>query len=286
LIGLRILLRPMSITHRATLSHRGLPTRGSRSLIALVALVVALGAAPTASVAAASPSSVPTDPVSPASSAAPYRLNLASRDDFVAQANLVQCVGASIQMMLNIVRPGADRSAATQRRLQQLARAWSGPRPDGTTRKGAGIRGWAAGLVIEQAGPYRIVGAHSLDEAMQIAALSIRTYRRPVGLLVWRGRHAWVMSGFEATTDPAIAPGFRVTKAYILDPLYPHGSKVWGPSPKPGTAISVAAVGSQFVRRRTGGPWNALPGASRLAGKYVLLVPTGPGHPWYRIRLD
>ena len=56
------------------------------------------------------------------------------------------------------------------------------------------------------------------------------------------------MSGFEATGDPLLAKGWRVTKAYILDPLYPYGDDVWGPSPKPGTAISVAAVGRQFVR--------------------------------------
>ena len=69
---------------------------------------------------------------------------------------------------------------------------------------------------------------------MRVAATAIREYRRPVGLLVWGGRHAWVMSGFEATGDPLLAKEYRVTKAYILDPLYPYGDDVWGPSPKPG----------------------------------------------------
>jgi hypothetical protein len=207
-----------------------------------------------------------------------YRVNLANGKDYVQQTNFVQCVGTSIQMMLNIMRPGADRSAKTQRRLQNLARAWSGPTPTGFQRQGASVRGWAASLVIHRAGAYKVVGADSLQEAMKIAATAIREYKRPVGLLVWRGRHAWVMSGFEATGDPLLPKKWRVTKAYILDPLYPHGDDVWGPSPTPGRAISVAAVGRQFVRRQSNrsSAWNQLPGQVRLRNKWVLVVPTGP----------
>ena len=89
---------------------------------------------------------------------------------------------------------------------------------------------------------------------------------RPVGLLVWRGRHAWVMSGFRATADP-LTDGGRVTAAIVEDPLYPHGSKTWGPSPSPGEALSVKQLGRQFVPRRTSTFF------SNLAGKYVLVLP-------------
>ena len=204
-----------------------------------------------------------------------FRENLAGPRDFVPQANFVQCVGASLQMMLNIVEPGTDHSPRTQRELQGLARAWSGPTPSGFERQGASVRGWVASLVIHRAGAYRAVGADSLRQAMRIAATAIRRYHRPVGLLVWRGRHAWVMSGYVATADPVGGKPFTVTAAYILDPLYPYGSSTWGPSPKPGTAVSIAAVGRQFVRRRSSGPWSHLPGADWLRNKYVLVVPTG-----------
>ena len=142
--------------------------------------------------------------------AKPFRLNLARRSDYVAQANFVQCVGASVQMMLNIIEPGADRSRRTQRELQALARSWSGTRPDGRVRQGAGVSGWAAALRISRAGAYRVVGADTLGAAMRIAATAIREYGKPVGLLVWQGRHAWVISGFEATGDP-VDGSFRVT---------------------------------------------------------------------------
>ena len=198
----------------------------------------------------------------------PYRLDLGARADFVAQTNFVQCVGASMQMMLNMIRDRNDRTAATQLELQQLARQRSGHRPDGMERQGASVRGWAAGLNILGAGPYRLVGTDTIDEALLTAARAMRLTGRPVGLLMWRGRHAWVMSGFRATGDP-LAAGTRITGAIVEDPLYPHGSSVWGPSPAPGATLSVAELGRQFVPRRTSSRW----GMQYLSGKYVLVLP-------------
>src|SRR6188472_4196220 len=162
-------------------------------------------------------------PASATAAAKPYTLDLGNRSDYVGQTNLVQCVGASMQMMLNMIEPGADRSARTQLRLQKLARTWSPPRLDGGVRKGASVVGWATGLSLEGAGPYKVVGVDTLDEALLVAARAMRRTGRPVGLLVWRGRHAWVMSGFHATGDPLLA-GSRVTAAIVEDPLYPNRS--------------------------------------------------------------
>ena len=228
-----------------------------------------------------------------AAAAAPtFAYEVSGPRDFVAQTNFVQCVGASMQMMLNMVRPRDDRTAATQLQLQEIARELSGQRPDGRERQGASVRGWTAGLNLLGAGPYRLVGTATLDEALQVAARAIRETRHPVGLLVWRGRHAWVMSGFEATGDPLLGAPFEVTGAVILDPLYPHGSKVWGPSPKPRATLTPATVGKQFVPR---GRWGSPPGEPTptappasdpsaanggvtaawggLSGKYVLVLP-------------
>ncbi|HET7728126.1 MAG TPA: hypothetical protein VFK54_12465 [Candidatus Limnocylindrales bacterium] len=210
----------------------------------------------------------------------PFGLALHEPGDYVAQTNFVQCVGASMQMMLNMIEPGADRTAREQLRLQNLARAWSGRRPDGITRQGASVRGWAAGLNIEGAGPYRLVGERTLEDALRTAARAIRETGRPVGLLVWRGRHAWVMSGFRATADPALTDDFEVTRAIILDPLYPHGSSVWGPSPRPGAALTPDQLGRQFVPRRSNrnNPWASVNRWSTLGGKYVIVLPYEPDH--------
>ena len=102
---------------------------------------------------------------------------------------------------------------------------------------------------------------------MRIAANAISQTGKPVGLLVWRGRHAWVMSGFQATADPRKTSDFKVTAAVVLDPLYPHGSAVWGPSPKPREALSLTKLGRQFVPRRQGSMASGSgPGGSMMTG--------------------
>jgi hypothetical protein len=206
-----------------------------------------------------------------AQSATRVTVDVSDRGDFVAQTNFVQCVGASMQMMLNMIQPGRDRTASRQLELQKLARAWSGSRPDGRQRQGASVRGWAAGLNILGAGPYRLVGTKNIDQAMTTAAEAIAATGKPVGLLVWRGRHAWVMSGFTANADPAKTNDFRVTRAIVHDPLYPHGNAVWGRSPRPGEAITVNELGRQFVPRRMRNQLGGQP--TTLGGKYVLVLP-------------
>jgi hypothetical protein len=215
---------------------------------------------------------VETAALAPAAQAAPrsFQMDVSRPGDFVAQTNFVQCVGASMQMMLNVIEPGSDRTARTQMRLQRLARRMSPPRPDGSVRQGASIIGWTAGLIQEGAGPYRLDGSTTIQTAMRHAARAIRDTGRPVGLLMWRGRHAWVMVGFRATADPARTDQFRVTHAMVMDPLYPHGS-VWGPSPRPGAMLTISQLGRQFVQRRRG--QSASKWLAGYEGKYVITMP-------------
>jgi hypothetical protein len=93
------------------------------------------------------------------------------------------------------------------------------------------------------------VSLPSFNDAIETAAKAIRTTKRPVGLVMWRGRHAWVMSGFESNADPKHFDDFKVTGVRVLDPLYPHGSLVWGGSPKPNSLIKPKSLARQFVVR-------------------------------------
>jgi hypothetical protein len=219
--------------------------------------------------------------VAPVTAADRYQNDVARRADFVAQTNFVQCVGASLQMMINMVEPGRDRSAREQLRLQKLARRLSPPRRDGSIRQGASVRGWVRVLHREVDQPYRLVGVDTLRRAVNMAARAIDETGAPVGLLVWRGRHAWVMSGFQATKP--LDRGGKVSAVTIYDPLYPYGDDFWGPSPRPGVPISVSQLGRQFVPRRTGNNntfqttlQQAYP---TLSGKYVLVLPYLPHNP-------
>lgn len=208
-------------------------------------------AQPTPRAATSSPAPAPTTTPTPGSGATtpdpepePFAMNLASKDDFVAQYTFEWCVGASLQMAWNMVEDDPRTSKADQGDLWAMARDRSFS-PFG----GANPRGWTAALNDLGIGPYVLVSLPTFDEALVAAAEAIRATNRPVGLVMWRGRHAWVMSGFESTADPDTFDAFEVTGIRVHDPLYPHGSSVWGKSPKPNTLISPATLAKQYVLR-------------------------------------
>lgn len=250
------------------------PAALSASIGVSLAVLVGVAVAPVSAVTPTPTTGVGGTTQAPAATKiTSYRIDLGRRSHFVAQTNLVQCVGASMQMMLNMMGVVSDHSAATQLRLQRIARSNSGPRrPDGRERRGASVFGWAAGLELQGGGRYTVIGSDTIDGALLEAAKAMRLTGRPAGLLMWRGRHAWVLSGVRATKDP-LMPGARVTSVFVEDPLYPRNSRTWGPSPAPGAQVSVPALGKQFVPRRvsTRAPW--------LSGKYVVVIPYDVQHP-------
>ncbi len=174
----------------------------------------------------------------------PYAINLASAADFVPQYTFEWCVGASIQMARQIITGDRNETRASQRRLWRLAREHTIGSPYG----GANPAGWTAALNDLDLGPYRLVSLPTFDEAVNRAARALVQTRRPVGLVMWAGRHAWVMTGFIATANPRRDPDARVTRVRVMDPLYPRGSR-WGRSPAPNQLIRLRALERQFVRR-------------------------------------
>ena len=49
---------------------------------------------------------------------------------------------------------------------------------------------------------------------------SLRKTRLPVGITVSHGNHAWVLTGFTATADPAKTSHFTVTSVRVVGPLW------------------------------------------------------------------
>ena len=164
--------------------------------------------------------------------------------DFVAQYTNEWCVGASLQMTLNMTTAKRHTSRASQRSLWKMAQARSFS-PFG----GANPRGWTAALNDLGVGPYVLLSIPTFDGALEVAAAAIRETKRPVGLVMWHGRHAWVMSGFESIGDPRVHDDFTVTGIRVLDPLYPNGSSAWGRSPRPDALVKPATLAKQFVLR-------------------------------------
>jgi hypothetical protein len=229
--------------------------------VAAVAVVLAIGAllAPPAA--------------GPAGAAGPdYRLDLLHGRDFVTQYTDVACVGASVQTMLNIIQPGADRSAATQARALRTAQRVSNPifvRRFG----GASALGWAYALERLGGGPYRVRAFATRAAALRAVADAIRSTGRPAGLLVWQGAHAWVVSGFRASADPAAPGRFKVRGLVVSDPWWPRPVGSRGATVAPGTELSPDALARHFVRFQRG-PRSRT--GSVLNGGFVVVLPIDP----------
>jgi hypothetical protein len=209
----------------------------------------------------------------PAAARAPFRVDLYEPGDFVPQARGDWCVPAAIQTMANLIAPGrGGGKVPPQRRIDRLARSLSSDRLVGP---GSEPEGWAGALNELGLGPYVVVSVRRRDAAIAMAARAIALTRRPVGLLMWRGAHAWVMSGFEATADPATSDVFAVTGVRVVDPWYPRTSSIWGPGQRPDALIPVAKLAADFL------PWRR-PAVRYVEkdGQYVLVLPVaGPPPP-------
>ena len=183
--------------------------------------------------------------------------------DFVRQYTSYQCVGASIQLMRNVRRVPDNHNRPRQRVLWQIARKRSLYRADG----GADPFGWSAALRVVGVGRYRVVGAPTLRQALKTAASAMARTGRPVGMIVWRGRHAWSMTGFGATADPAETDDFEVVNVRISDPLYPYYHVRKRTIYRPNTALSLELLAKNFT------PYHDSRRDGRIEGRYVVIVP-------------
>lgn len=264
-------------------------SRSLRSVLASRLSLLALGltlAFPGAALAATGPVAATLPSAGNTAPTGDFSINLYSEGDFVSQATAYWCIGASMQMMLNMVGVTEGDSRADQERNMRAARSGGSPSDSsdqvgdeelaGSTLRGAGSGGWASGLVELGAGPYAQRAVDGYGAAVRVAAETLRRTRRPVGLIVWRGAHAWVLSGFTATADPLVDPDYRVTGVFIQDPWYPRVSSIWGPGQDPNSWISIDALDADFLPRR-GGRRHA-----DQAGKYVLVLPVSSPRPVLR----
>jgi hypothetical protein len=218
------------------------------------------------------PTPVPTagSSASPAPSTAPFAMDVYRPGVFVSEETKTSCASAAIQIAVNLVGPRIDTSTTFQRRITSLSVDFT--TSDDSSNGGWGPAGMAAAITHLSGVPYELRVAPSRAAALRLAATAIRASGRPVVLLVWRGAHAWVMTGFTATRDPRVTATFTVTAARILDPWFPWVSRIWGPSAPPDAPHDLADVVRNYLAwKRPEGPY---PGRD---GRFLLLVPAaGP----------
>jgi hypothetical protein len=144
-----------------------------------------------------------------------------------------------VQIIRNISLGTADHSRAGQQGYFDYMRsqnAYPIPLSDGVDP-----RGWAAGLRRFVDPSYDVVAHRTFDAALRAAVISLRSTNLPVGLLVAHGTHAWVLTGFTATADPATTSRFRVTSVRVVGPLFGLQS-LDGYDMPPDTALSTSVL--------------------------------------------
>jgi putative peptidoglycan lipid II flippase len=228
----------------------------SASVPALPTATATPSARPSNGPPTASPTAAPTS--------GPFGMDLYLDGDYVEEYLDTWCLPAAMQTSMNIMDAGADTTKATQQKLWSFARTIA---PD--REGGAEPEAWAIGLQRLGYGPYEVSIQPTLQAAIQLAAERVRLTNRPAGLMVWRGVHSWVMSGFEATRDPAVTNDFTVTGVYVEDVWYPRLSSIWGYSNPPDTLVPVKDLPIDFL------PWHLKYDGPHpdKDGKYVIVVP-------------
>jgi hypothetical protein len=171
--------------------------------------------------------------------------NLYRRGVFATQYTWTWCVGASSQAMLNIIKDTSNTTKRRQRKLVEYAMAHD--QFVNSNRGGSDAVGWSATLRRHGGGDYQVSMATSYRVAVRRAAKRMRSTGSPVGLLVMGGRHAWVMTGFDATADPARTNRFDITGVYVLGPLYPKQQRGFFDMP-PNSRISWSQFKKPFRR--------------------------------------
>ena len=152
------------------------------------------------------------------------------------QATWTWCTAASVQIMRNIALGQARHGSVDQRRYFAYMRAHD--RYSTPVSEGVDPQGFRAGLRTFVDQRYAIVASSTFNAAVSSAAKRLRQTRLPVALLVDAGQHAWVLTGFTATADPAVTSAFRVLSVRIVGPLYGRQSPN-GYDPPPNTSMSV-----------------------------------------------
>ena len=184
---------------------------------------------------------------------------------FTTQKSWLWCTAADVQIMRNIVDRQAAHSRADQGRYFDYMRAHNRYRIP--VRDGVDPAGWTAGLRAFVDSRYRLVASASFDSALRAAVTNLRRTNLPVGITVSHGNHAWVLTGFTATADPALTTRFSVTSVRVVGPLYGLQSRSYGYDMPPDRKLSPAQLKGFFT------PWHYAGVHMAWEGRWVSIQP-------------
>lgn len=151
--------------------------------------------------------------------ATPFAMDVYFSAGYERQVDSRTCTAASTAMMLNFI-------AGRDLRLSQMSiLRYAQPRDalNNSVQRGSDPLGWGKALTYfdtrtGSSFTYSWEAYGSEAAALKRAALQIAVTGKPVGLVIWNGGHAVVMTGFEASADPRTGD-FTLNYVWISDPL-------------------------------------------------------------------
>jgi len=192
-------------------------------------------------------------------------IDLYRRGVYSMQRTWHWCTAAGAQIMRNIVHGKSNPRYAQQRRMFRYMRAHDRYRIP--LRHGVDPAGWAAGLRRFVDPRYQLVTSRSFKAALRSAVRNLRRTNLPVGITVAHGNHAWVLTGFSATADPAKTDDFKVTGVRVTGPLWGRQNRSYGYDMRPNTRLTRKQLKSFFTR------WHYAPVRMAWEGRFVSVQP-------------
>jgi hypothetical protein len=192
-------------------------------------------------------------------------INLFRSGAFTTQYTWRWCTAADVQLIRNIVDHQQDHSRDSQLRYYTYMRNHNRyPIPP---KDGVDPAGWAAGLRHYVDSRYHVVASATFASALRSAVRNLRLTQRPVGLLVAHGDHAWVLTGFTATADPAVTSRFTVTSVRVTGPLWGLQSRTYGYDMHPNKLLTTTQL-RDFLT-----PWHYAGIRMSWEGAFVTIQP-------------
>jgi len=230
------------------------------SALAMAIAILAWAVAPALAADPVRSTAIPTRTSTVSGTTLTWSVDLSRSEANVLQYTSYWCVPAAVQTMINLATGRSDRSYSTQSRLYaELQRA---NLYDYSTN-GNDVRGWARVLTARlPAGMgYADMSFSSRSSAYATIVEAMDRTRRPVGIVVGAGTHAWTVVGF--TVRETIGdPGSRTILGFTV--VGPLGSPR---DPWPKKYMTVDQLATYYTRYHE---WQR---KVVWEGKYVIVAP-------------
>ena len=184
---------------------------------------------------------------------------------FTVQKTWQWCTAADVQIIRNIVDGEADHARASQQRYFDYMRSKN--RYEIPVADGVDPAGWTAGLRRYVDDRYRLTASKSFDAALRASVRNLRRTNLPVGITVAHGNHAWILTGFSATADPAATTDYEVTSVRVVGPLWGRQNRTYGYDMRPNTELTPKQLRGFFT------PWHYPKVRMAWEGRWVSIQP-------------